>query len=95
MQAKEIIFLKKFGSHVKKLRISRLLSLKELAIKCRFDKCKICKIESGKANITVSTLLELARGIGIPPSMLMNFETKRTATVPILDAKGKLILRNA
>jgi transcriptional regulator with XRE-family HTH domain len=70
---KDKILLAKFGRHIKKLREERGLSLRELSYACEIDNSKISKIEMGKINITLLTVLELAKGLEIPPADLLHF----------------------
>ncbi|MDN3657809.1 helix-turn-helix transcriptional regulator [Ferruginibacter paludis] len=63
--------LKKLGVHIKRLRESKNLSLRELSYECDLDNSKISKIEQGQINITFSTILQLAKALGITPSQLL------------------------
>lgn len=65
--------LQKFGEHVRQLRERTGLSLRELSYRCNIDNSKISKIEQGKVNITLLTVLELSAGLGLPPAELLNF----------------------
>lgn len=71
IQDKEILI--KFGQHLKKLRISKGLSLRELSYVCKIDNSKVSKIEHGKVNITMLTLLDLASALEISPMELLDF----------------------
>lgn len=75
MALKEIdkIRLKQFGDNLKKLREARGLSVRELASQCDVDFSKINKLENNKGNITLTTLFELAEGLGVHPSALLNY----------------------
>jgi transcriptional regulator with XRE-family HTH domain len=73
---KDLIILQKFGAHIKHLRENKGLSLRELSYACDIDNSKISKIEQGKINITVLTLLELGAGLEISPAELLNFLKK-------------------
>lgn len=68
--------LQKFGAHIKYLREQRGLSLRELSYACNIDNSKISKIEQGKVNVTVLTLLELAAGLEISPTELLDFRKR-------------------
>ena len=75
MTEKEIeILKKKFGKHLKEIRESKGLSLLRLSYNCSIDESKISKIEHGKHNITLATLVELARGLEVSPKKLLDFE---------------------
>jgi len=66
--------LKKFGSHLNRLRRARNLSLRELSYACNIDNSKISKIEKGQVNITFTTLLQLAEALEMSLSELMTFD---------------------
>lgn len=66
--------LKKFAQHFKKLREEKGISQRELGTRCDVDHGKISKIESNKANVTLTTLLELADGLEISPKELLDFD---------------------
>ncbi|MGF1924245.1 MAG: helix-turn-helix domain-containing protein [Bacteroidia bacterium] len=64
---------KSFGENLQKIRNEKGLSLRALAAKCDVDDSKISKIENGKFNITLATIIELAKGLDIQPKALMDF----------------------
>lgn len=64
--------LEQFGVHLAKLRKKKGLSMRELATRCDIDYAKISKLENNKANITLTTLIELAEGLGVHPKELIN-----------------------
>lgn len=68
-------FLIKFGKEVNKLRKSRGLSYRKLAILCEtIDHSYISKIEKGEANITLETILELLIALNANPEDLFSFK---------------------
>lgn len=67
------IVLKKFGDHLRKLREDKALSLRELSYACNIDNSKISKIEQGKVNVTLTTIIDLASGLELHPSVLLNY----------------------
>lgn len=69
-------FLEQFGKQVEKLRKKKNLSYRKLAQNCNIDYSDISKIEKGKANITMLTLLELAKGLEVHPKKLLDFEVE-------------------
>lgn len=73
MNEKDKKRLKKFGQHLKKLREKKGLSMRELASRCDVDYAKISKLENNKANLTLTTLLELADGLEVDPKELVDF----------------------
>lgn len=66
-------FLLKFGANFGKIRLSKNLSFRSLSHKCDIDYADLNKIERGKRNITLSTIIELAKGLEIHPKELFDF----------------------
>lgn len=62
-----------FGENLRKIRNSKKISLLQLSYNCSIDDSKISKIEHGKFNIKLSTLVELARGLEVSPEALVQF----------------------
>lgn len=73
MKEKDKKRLKKFGQHLKKLREKKGLSVRELASRCDVEYAKISRLENNKANLTLTTFLELADGLEIDPKELVDF----------------------
>ena len=67
-------FLILFGKETEKHRIKQNLSYRQLAQRCDIDHSNISKIEKGEINITLSTILELSKGLKINPKELFNFK---------------------
>lgn len=63
-----------FGRNLKKLRSEQKLSYRQLALRCDVDYSDISKIEKGDRDIQIGTVLELAKGLGIHPKELFDFE---------------------
>lgn len=61
------------SKHLETLRKSKKLSFRKLALNCDIDHSDIKKFEKGEKNITLLTMLELAKGLGIPAKELMDF----------------------
>lgn len=66
-------FLLQFGANFGKIRLSKNLSFRLLSQKCSIDYADLNKIEKGKRNITLSTIIELAKGLEIHPKELFDF----------------------
>jgi transcriptional regulator with XRE-family HTH domain len=66
--------LKKFGEHLQKIRESKKMSLLDVSYNCSVDNSKISKIEHGKVNITLTTIIELAKGLDVSPKKLLDFD---------------------
>ena len=65
-----------FGENFKDLRIKSDLIYRKLSQLCDVDYSDISKIEKGQVNITLLTIIELAKGLGVHPKQLLegNFE---------------------
>jgi transcriptional regulator with XRE-family HTH domain len=68
---KEILI--KFGKHLKVLRQAKHLTFRKMALRCNIDFGDIQKFESGKINITLLTLIELAKALEAEPKELLDF----------------------
>lgn len=67
---------KQFGANLQKIRMAKGLSLRALAANCNLDDSNISKIEQGKVDIQLSTLFELAKGLGVEASELLSFSSQ-------------------
>ena len=74
MKEKDKKRLKKFATQLKRIRKKKGLSIRELSSQCDVDYGKISKLENNKANLTVTTLIELAEGLEIHPKELLDID---------------------
>ncbi|MCK9404747.1 MAG: helix-turn-helix domain-containing protein [Chitinophagaceae bacterium] len=65
--------LNKFGKHLEKIREDKKLSLRKLADNADVDFSQIHRIEKGKTNPSLTMLLALSEGLGIPIEELIHF----------------------
>lgn len=63
----------RFGAHLKKVREEKGYTLLELDYRCDLNESNISKIENGKFDIRLSTIFELAKGLGVEAKELMDF----------------------
>jgi transcriptional regulator with XRE-family HTH domain len=63
-----------FGENLKTIREGKNMSLRDVSLKCSLEDTKISKIENGKFNIQLSTIFELAKGLGVEPKELLDFK---------------------
>lgn len=70
----KVEFRTTFGKKVEKFRKKLGLSYRELAQKCDVDHSNISKIEKGEVDLRISTIQELAKGLGIHPKELFDFD---------------------
>jgi len=64
----------RFGEHLHAVRKEKGLSLREMAELCSLDNSNISKIEHGKFDIQLSTIVELAKGLGVHPRELLDYD---------------------
>lgn len=74
MKEKDKRRLQKLAANLTKIRESKGLSIRQLATRCDVDHAKISKIEGNKANLMVTTLMELAEGLEVHPKKLLEFD---------------------
>jgi len=63
--------LRRFGQLLAALRKEKNLSVRDLASRSGVETRRIARIEAGKVNIHFTTILALARGLGITPEELL------------------------
>ncbi len=67
-----------FGQTLIKVRTTKGLSQAELGRICFFDRSNMAKIEGGRANVTLYTMIKIASALDISLSELLNgFENKK------------------
>ncbi len=62
-----------FGKHLKKLRQEKGITQEDLAYNSGISLSQIARIETGKINPTLCTLLEIAKNLKINKQDLFNF----------------------
>lgn len=65
--------LQQFGTNLKSIRERLNLSQDDVAARCDVTKGNLSNIENGKKDFNYTTLLEIAKGLGIRVSELTNF----------------------
>ena len=68
--------IRRFGEHLAKLRNEKGLSQRQLSHRCRVDYSKISAMETGKVNVTLITLTELAKGLEVDLAVLLDFDVE-------------------
>ncbi len=63
--------LKEFGDNLKRIRKSKKLSIRKLALEADIDYTGLFKIEAGVTNLTYTTLIALAVALEIDPADLL------------------------
>lgn len=77
MKEKDRQKLQKIGANLLRLRTAKGLTQEQLSYECEVDRAKISKIESGQANLFVTTLLDLAEGLQVNPMDLLDTGSKQ------------------
>lgn len=65
-----------FSVYLRELRKGQGLSLQQLGILSNLDLATVQRIETTNGNVTISTLLALAKGLNIHPKKLLSFDHK-------------------
>jgi transcriptional regulator with XRE-family HTH domain len=66
--------LQAFGTHLKLLRTQKGITQEELAYSSGISLSQIARIETGRINPTLCTIVEIAKFLKIHPSELLNFK---------------------
>ena len=77
MKEKDKIRLQKIGANLLRLRTERNMTQEALSYQCDIDRAKISKIESGQANLMITTLLDLAEGLNVSSAELLDLNSKQ------------------
>lgn len=67
-------YQKKFGQHLKQLRHSKGLSQSQLGALCNLEKTSISRIENGRVNVTLKSIVILSQGLELPTIDLFDFK---------------------
>ena len=60
---KEIIIL--VGKNIRKIRKEKGITQEQLAYDCNFEKSTISRIEAGRANLTLKTMIKLSQAMNV------------------------------
>lgn len=71
---KIISYQKGFGLQLKKIRLSKEMSQLDLASYCDMEKTSISRIENGRTNITLKTMVILSKALGVSLAEFFDFE---------------------
>ena len=70
---KEVVLIK-IGMKIKELREEQNISQQDLAAACDFEKSNMSRIEAGRTNLTIGTLLKIGQNLGVKLTDLVNIE---------------------
>ena len=64
----------KIGKRIKEIRLSKPMTLDELAAAANMDNANIARLESGNTNPTIRTLYKISRGLKVKLKELVDVE---------------------
>ncbi|WP_395043793.1 helix-turn-helix domain-containing protein [Flavobacterium sp.] len=68
------IFIKEFGENLRKIRLSKKISMQTLAHTINVEYSQISRIELGKINTTINTIYEISVALEVPLNEFFNFK---------------------
>ena len=68
----KIEFQKLVGHRIKEIRLEKDIPQQRLASDCDFDKSNMARIEAGRSNITIGTLLKVCKALEVTPHQFFN-----------------------
>jgi transcriptional regulator with XRE-family HTH domain len=68
-------YQKKLGKRIKALREENSITQQELASLCDFEKSNMSRIEAGRTNPTIGTLLKISHALNINITVLVDVES--------------------
>lgn len=75
MKSRDKKRLQKFRENLARIRKEKGLSQRALSYQCDIGHAKISRLETDEnANLTLPTLFELAKGLGVHPKELIDYE---------------------
>ena len=70
----EKVFLKKLGLKIKQIRTEKGLSQMDFGLEIEVEKSNVSRIESGRVNPRIYTLVKIAKALEIPLTELVKVE---------------------
>ena len=67
-------FIIAFGKNLRKIRLSKGISMQNLAYTINVEYSQISRIELGKINTSISTVFEIAKALDVPIHKFFMFE---------------------
>ncbi len=64
----------RFGKRLAALRKRKKLSFRKMSAQCNVDFSDIKKYENGVKDLQLTTIVDLATGLGVHPSSLLDFD---------------------
>lgn len=70
------IFIKEFGKNLRRIRLSKDISMQTLAYTINVEYSQISRIELGKINTSIGTVYEIANALEVSLKELFDFEVE-------------------
>jgi len=67
-------FKEALGNRIEHLRNQRNFGVREFALMAELEHHQLINIEKGRVDIRLSTLLKIAKGLGVEPKELLDFQ---------------------
>ena len=67
-------FIKEFGKNLRKIRLSKKVSMQTLVYTINVEYSQISRIELGKICTSISTIYEIAEALEVPLHLFFDFE---------------------
>lgn len=64
----------KVGANIRKIRERENITQQELAARCNFEKSNMSRIEAGRTNLTLKTLLTISMALSVSIKELVDFD---------------------
>jgi transcriptional regulator with XRE-family HTH domain len=72
IKKEDILF--KIGLKIKKLREEKNISQQDLAAICNFEKSNMSRIEAGRTNLTIGTLIKISQSLHVKLTDIVDVE---------------------
>jgi len=66
--------LKKIGLRIRELREEKNVSQQDLGATCNFEKSSMSRIEAGRTNLTIGTLLKIGKALDVKLKDIVDVE---------------------
>ena len=66
--------LKKIGLKIRELREEKNISQQDLSAACNFEKSSMSRMEAGRSNFTIGTLLKIGEGLNVKLKDIVDVE---------------------
>ena len=68
------IALVRIGSNIRKIREKKNVSQQDLAAACNFEKSNMSRIEAGRTNLTIGTILKICEALQVKLADIVDVE---------------------